>query len=119
MALFLFFAFPEVRAHDGAMKILMFSYIVGAMALTYYLPPRIMRFHLARDDEQLEFPLGTYAGQTREAERERQEQQAHDKKYPEWKCLKCGEENPGEFESCWNCKSSAPGSSGAAPSDNQ
>jgi hypothetical protein len=31
--------------------------------------------------------------------------------YPPWRCLTCGEENPGRFELCWKCESERLGSS--------
>ena len=33
---------------------------------------------------------------------------------PSWGCQNCREENPGEFEFCWNCGQAPSGSSGAS-----
>ena len=32
--------------------------------------------------------------------------------FPPWRCSKCGEENPGEFEVCWKCEKEKGASSG-------
>jgi DNA-directed RNA polymerase subunit RPC12/RpoP len=84
--------------------------------------PKLLRVRPLGEGETVGFPLITQAENLarlrEEADRDRVDLEEAPDTGPAWKCPKCGEESPGNFNECWNCLAMRPeaGSiSGSAP----
>lgn len=90
-------------------RMLTLPLVIVAGVLLSLLPRRLARFRVARPDEKLNFALDKARAtppvpMAPDAEDEPEfDPEVADGK--PWKCLRCGEENPGEFSLCWNCVS--------------
>lgn len=86
--------------------------IIGAIyafsfLLVNRMSPRLLRLRALKDGEQVGFPLEVAARIHKEEAQFIQEpldRESPDVGQPSWVCLKCHEENPGNFDECWKCQ---------------
>jgi hypothetical protein len=81
--------------------------------IVFCLPPRLLKLRPIEHGEVLEYPLEKRMEESRllalELEEFRQLSTPVFTNRGPWKCSICGEQNPGEFELCWNCETLARG----------
>jgi hypothetical protein len=79
----------------------------GAIVLHKRRIPRLLTVRLLQDNEIVRFPLAqSIVSETEEKavpESALELEPTKDER-PSWECLKCGEENPGNFDECWKCQ---------------
>jgi len=72
------------------------SVSLGVYVASFEIAPRgekITTDRITEEQEQTKAELQAVA----------RSEEAYAEAHPKWRCKDCGEENPGEFESCWRC----------------
>jgi hypothetical protein len=100
----------------GKIRLVEFMAVLGgSFVLQWCWTPRLLRLRFVNDGETLEYPLVVRARELAEDRateakllEEQLELESPDVGKPAWTCVKCREENPGNFDICWKCQSVQP-----------
>jgi hypothetical protein len=91
---------------NGRVIGLMLIFLAGFILFQRSIP-RLLRLRVLGEGETAGFPLATLAkdlaAAREEADREVKDLEAVEDTGLAWKCPKCGEESPGNFNECWKC----------------
>ena len=112
---------PFLHNKDLA-TVLVFVVLAAAVALQFRYSPCFARLEIANDvgKDKISYPLSVKPVPIVESDEERDARELQEvlTKEPDrefdataaasWKCLSCGEENPGNFTECWKCQTIRP-----------
>ena len=109
---------PHVHIDRDIAEVLTFGGLAAVMVICVSLAPRLVRLALPRPGETIliERPFEERLAQDPDYQHDMQELDEHEKwshtvnspSRRDWRCTKCGEENPANFDICWKCQSSNP-----------